>query len=101
MADKAVIADRHQFADEGVGLHPGAGADHHAFLDFRERSDEAVVADLASVKIAGLHDPDPRAEFDVAHGGLIQLRLAHDATPSRLSRGAKRSATSWPVSIDS
>ena len=101
MADKTVLADRHQFADEGMGLHPGAGADHRAFLDFRKRPDKTVIADLAAVEIAGLDDPDPRAEFDVAHAGLMQFGLVHDATPSRLSRGVKRSETSWPVSIDS
>jgi hypothetical protein len=31
----------------------------------------------------------------------VHVRPVHDATPSRLSRGVKRSDTSWPVSIDS
>ena len=71
-----------------------------ALLDFGERSDKAVIADLAAIEVAGLDDLDPRAEFDVAHAALMHLRLVHDATPSRLSRGVKRSATSWPVSIE-
>ena len=33
--------------------------------------------------------------------GLMHVRPVHDATPSRPSRGVKRSATSSPVSIDS
>jgi hypothetical protein len=32
---------------------------------------------------------------------LMQFRLAHDTTPSRLSFGAKCKCTSSPVSIDS
>ena len=101
MADKAVLADRHQFADEGMRLHAGARADAHALLDFGKRPDKAVVADLAAVEIARLDDLDPRAELDVAHAGLMHFGLVHDATPSRHSRGVKCSGTSWPVSIDS
>ena len=74
---------------------------HDALLDFGERPDKAIVADFAAVEIARLDDLDPRAELDVAHAGLMHLRLVHDATPSRLSRGVKRSGTSAPVSIDS
>ena len=73
----------------------------HALLDFGKRPDKAVIADLAAVEIARLDDLDPRAEFDIAHAGLVDFGLVHDATPSRLSRGVKRSATSWPVSINS
>jgi hypothetical protein len=32
---------------------------------------------------------------------VMHVRLVHDTTPSRLSRGVKRNDTSWPVSIDS
>ncbi len=101
MADETVFADRDQFADEGVRLHPRAGADHDALLDFGERPDKAIVADLAAIEIARLDDLDPGAEIDVAHAGLMHLRPVHDATPSRPSRGVKRSGTSSPVSIDS
>jgi hypothetical protein len=31
----------------------------------------------------------------------MELGPVHEMTPSRQSRGAKCSATSWPVSIDS
>ena len=101
MADKTILADRHQLADEGMRLHAGAGADHRALLDLGKRSDEAIVADLAAVQVARLDDLDARAEFDVAHAALMHLGLVHDTTPSRLSRGVKRSGTSWPVSINS
>src|SRR5665213_1793612 len=101
MTDKTVIADRHQFADEGMRLHAGTGADAGAFLDLGKGSDEAIVSDLAAVDVARFHYPDPGAEFDIAHAGLMHLRLVHDTTPSRLSRVTKRNATSWPVSIDS
>ena len=86
---------------KAMRLHARAGTDHHALLDFRERPDKAVVADLAAVDIAGLDDLDPRAEIYVAHAGLMHLRPVHDATPRRPSRGVKRSGTSSPVSIDS
>jgi hypothetical protein len=101
MADKAVFADGDKFADEGMGLHPRAGADNDAFLDFGERPDKAVVADPAAVEIAWLDDFDPCAEISVTHAGLMYLGPVHDTTPSRPSRGAKRSGTSAPVSIDS
>ena len=101
MADKAVLTDRHQFADEGVRLHPGTGADADTLLYLGKRSDKAIVADLAAVDVARLDNPDPRPELDIAHAGVVQLGLVHDATPSRLSRGVNRSGTSAPVSIDS
>nr|WP_245332273.1 GDP-mannose 4,6-dehydratase [Bradyrhizobium erythrophlei] len=56
---------------------------------------------LAAIKIARLDNLDPRAELDVTNAGLMHLRSVHDATPSRLRSGVKRSATSSPVSIDS
>ena len=73
-----------------------------ALLDFGERPDEAVVADPAAIEIARLDDLDPRAEFDVAHAGLMRIcGWFTTPLPSRLSRGVKRSGTSSPVSIDS
>ena len=92
MADKAVFADRDQFADEGVRLHPRAGADHDALLDFGERPDKAVVADLAAVEIARLDDPDARAEIDVTHADLMYLGPVHDddTKPAQPRREAKR-----------
>ena len=77
---------------KAMRLHAGAGADADALLDLGKRSDKAVVADPAAIEVARLDDPDPRAEFDVAHAGLMHLRPVHDTTPSRLSRGVKRSA---------
>ena len=94
VTDEAILADRHQFADERMRLHAGAGADADALLDFGKRPDKAIVADLAAVEIAGLDDLDPRAELDVAHADMMHVRLVHDATPSRLSRGVKCSETS-------
>src|SRR5882757_5187686 len=101
MADKTVLADRYEFADESMRLHPGAGADDCALLDLRERPDQAIIADPAAVDIARLDDPDPGAELDVAHTGVMHEGFAHGTTPRRLRRGAKRSGTSSPVSIDS
>jgi len=101
MADETVFADGDEFADEGMRLHPRARADHGTFLDLGEGTYEAIVADPALIEIAGLDHPDARAKFDVADLGLVQFRPVHEATPSRLSRGVKRNATSCPVSIDS
>src|ERR1700722_11681654 len=101
MADETIFAERDQFADKGMRLHAAAGADHGPLLDFCEGSDEAVIADLAAIEVAGRDDLDPGAEFDIAHTALMPLRLVHDATPRRLNRGVKRRATSWPVSMDS
>src|SRR5882757_4459484 len=99
--DEAVLADGDQLANEGMRLHAGARPDDDALLDLGERADEAVVTELASIKIARLDDLDACAERDVADACLMHLRPGHDTTPSRPSRGMKRSATSAPVSIDS
>ena len=101
MTDEAVLADRHQFADKGMRLHPGAGADHSPLLDFGERTDKAVVPDPASIEVAGLDHLDPRAERNVADADLLDPGRRHEATPSRLSVGVKCNGTSLPVSINS
>ena len=101
MPDENLILDRHSFANEGMTGNLAILSNGRIFLNFDKCSDLRVVSDFASVEIARLDDFDPRAEFDVAHASLMDLRLVHDATPSRLNRGMKRSATSSPVSIDS
>jgi hypothetical protein len=69
MADKAVIADRHQLADEGVRLNLAASADDSVLLDFDEWADEAVVTDRAAVQVGGL---DHRYSFSKVN--------SHDST---------------------
>ncbi|MGX1283756.1 hypothetical protein AB7M50_002881 [Bradyrhizobium elkanii] len=101
VSDETILADGNELADEGMRLHPCARPDDDALLDFCEGADEAVVAELAAIEVAGLNDLDAFAEGDIAHAGLMHLRPVHETTPSRLSRGVKRSATSSPVSIDS
>jgi hypothetical protein len=66
MTDEAVFADRHELADEGMGLHPGTGANYRAFLNLRKRADETIVANTAIIDVARLDYLDPRAEFHVA-----------------------------------
>ena len=63
MTDETILTDADEFADEGVRLHPRARTDHHALLYFRERSNKAVVADLAAVDIARHDDLYPLAEI--------------------------------------
>jgi hypothetical protein len=94
MADKAILAYRHQFADETVGLYPGARTDNRALLNFGKRPDETIVANFAAVQIARLYKCDALTEFNVAHSSLMQFRRVHDATPSRLNLRVKRSVTS-------
>src|SRR5262249_28759505 len=78
MADEAVLADGHEFADEGMRLYARARTDLGALLDLGEGTDEAIVADAAAIEIAGLHHLRARAEGDVADAGLVQLGLVHD-----------------------
>src|ERR1700730_4419781 len=62
MTDKAVIADRHQLADEGMRLHARARANARALLNFRKGPDKTIVVYFAAVQIAGLDDANPRAK---------------------------------------
>jgi hypothetical protein len=94
MADKAILANRHQFSDETVGLYPGARTDNRALLNFGKRPDETIVANFAAVEIARFYNGNALTEFNVAHSSLMQFRRVHDATPSRLNGGVKRSVTS-------
>jgi hypothetical protein len=65
--DKAILADCHQFANEGMRLHPRARADCDALLDLGKWADEAIVTDPAAVQIARLDNSYPRAENDATH----------------------------------
>src|SRR6185437_15967858 len=99
--DEAILTDGHELADERMRLHTRSRADHGTLLDLGERADEAIVANSAAVEVAGFDDLDPGAERHVTNPDLMKFGGAHDATPRRLSLGAKCNATSWPVSIDS
>src|SRR5262249_51142650 len=101
MAYETVLTNGDELADEGMRLYPRARTDDCSLLYLGEGTDEAIVANLALIEIAGLDHFHARAEFDVADASLMQFGPVHEATPSRLNRGVKRSATSCPVSIDS
>ena len=101
MTDKAIIADRHELADESMRLHARARANARPLLNLCEWPNKRIVLNFAAVQIAGLDNANPYAKFNVTHSNVAKIRLIHDATPNRLNRGVKRNATSCPVSIDS
>ena len=65
MADEALVADGDQFADEGMRLDARVRSDGDVSLDFDERPDECVVAQLAPVEVDGLYQSDVFAEGNV------------------------------------
>ena len=82
--DETVIADGHQFADEGVGLDAAAVANDNVPLDLDKWSDETVVADSAAVEVTRFHDNDVRTERYIhnAHfpkGRRRRLHFINDA----------------------
>jgi len=102
MPDEAIFSNRDKFANEGMRLNACSRSDNNIGLDLGERANEAVIGNLAAIEIARLNHLDALTELDVAHAGLVYLRLSvHGSTPSLLRRGSNRSATSCPVSIDS
>ena len=49
MRNEAVVTNRHELANERVGLNPAPLADGCSFLNFNERSDEGVITDIAAI----------------------------------------------------
>jgi hypothetical protein len=68
VADKTVVADGNQFANEGVGLDFRSIADPDTFLYLDEWTDERIISDLASVHVDGFNDGYVFTEFDIADG---------------------------------
>ncbi len=106
MADEAIAADGNEFADEAVRLYARPRANGHAALDFDERTDEAVVADLAVVDVDRFDDFNIGAESHASDANLLENWLignfcVHGASPRRHWRGLNLSWTSRPVSMDS
>ncbi len=91
VTDKAILADRHQLADEGVRLHPASGAPMAPpGLDLGERPDKTIVPDLAAIDIAGFDRSLPAlTELDVAHADLMRLA---DCRSRRAHRGCSAGA---------
>ena len=44
-----------------------------SFCTLGKWADETIITDLAAIKVAGLDDPDPRAEFNVSYTGLMKF----------------------------
>jgi len=65
MRNEAVVPDRDQIADEGVGLYPAPLADSCSLLYLNERSDEAIISDRTVIEIDGLHDGDAFAKCNI------------------------------------
>jgi hypothetical protein len=49
MRNEAVVPNRDQIANEGVGLDPAPLPDLCPFLDFNERPDERFIADVTTI----------------------------------------------------
>ena len=81
-------------------LDPRPCTNMHGLLDFGERANKAIVADITPIKIAWLDDLYSRAEDYVLYTDMLDVRFGHGTAPSRLRRGLKRNATSRPVSIE-
>jgi hypothetical protein len=60
--NEAVVANRYQIANERVGLDSAPLPDLCPFLDFNERPDEGIIADVAAVQVCRLDDRHIRAE---------------------------------------
>ena len=91
MRNKTITADRHEFANEGVGLHPCSRPDNHVILDFDKGPDEAIVPQRAAVEIHRLHDFDPFAKRHVDDSGLQYLGFGHVAKLGNTEPHDKRS----------
>src|SRR6266566_8601264 len=56
MRNEAVVPNRNQLAYERVRLNPAPLPDLCPFLDFNERPDEGIIADVAAVQVCRLDD---------------------------------------------
>jgi hypothetical protein len=65
MADKAMVADRHSFADKRMGLYPAIVANPAVLLNFHEWTNKAVIADGTAIKIHRFDNGYVIAENDI------------------------------------
>jgi hypothetical protein len=49
MRNEAVVTNRHELANERVGLNPAPLSNGCSLLNFNERSDEGVITDIAAI----------------------------------------------------
>jgi len=77
MRDEAIITNRDQLTNEGVGLNAGAFANDNAALDLNEGPDKDSVAQGASVQVDWLDDGDALAKSDINEAGLVNLGGVH------------------------
>ena len=49
MRNEAVVTNRDELANERVGLNPASLPNGYSLLNFNERSDEGVIADIAAI----------------------------------------------------
>ena len=71
--NEAIVSDRNEFADEGVGLNPAALADRYALLYLDEWPNEAVISNRATIEIDRLHDSDILPESGVHNSSMPDL----------------------------
>lgn len=85
MRNEAVVTDRDEFADERVRLNPASPADGCSLLYLHERSDEGVVANVATIQVCGLYDGHIRAELYVNESDRTLPGRIHIAEFRRLT----------------
>jgi hypothetical protein len=77
MADKAIVANGHQFADKAVALHPGPGTDFDPFLDFTERTNENPVTEPAFIQVGRLYNRHAFACDDITDRCYMAFDFSH------------------------
>jgi hypothetical protein len=63
-------------------LDAGPLANHHAFLNFHERTDETVVPNRAFVEIDWFNNDNPGAKHDVSDLRLANVGAIHEISLS-------------------
>ena len=75
VGNETIVADRDQFADEGVRLDPATPADGDVRLNLDEGPDKTAITEGAAVKINRLDDGNVRPKRDVDDSDRAQLRF--------------------------
>jgi hypothetical protein len=79
MRNEAVVPDRDQIADEGVGLNPAPLSDGCSLLYLNERSDESFIADVTTIQVCRFYDGHICAELHVDEADRTSLGWIHTA----------------------
>jgi hypothetical protein len=77
MGDETIVPDRHELADECVGLHSAPIANDDAALDFDKGPNEAIVSNFAAVEVYRFGDCYSAAESNINDAGLPNRGFCH------------------------